>query len=150
MFVLGSRLHTNPYKVGTYLTQKEDFLFYLLMFVFRTPHHRYAEPLLWEKPQWVCAFSKQKEGKFNLPLDVCICNGRRNASPTGISGNFSQPCRDRRPRLSFMNACICNLQLLRSKNFTHEVNFTRGANFTLTKSKFHCKMTCRFAVCLYL
>ena len=49
---------------------KRRFLFYLLMFVFRTPHHRYAEPLPLEKPQWVCAFPKQKEGKFNSPLIV--------------------------------------------------------------------------------
>ena len=64
-FIVRSRVvgDANPYKVGAYLTQKEDFLFYLLVLVFRTPHHRYAEPLPLEKPQWVCAYYELASNK---------------------------------------------------------------------------------------
>ena len=61
-------------------------------------------------PYKVGACLKQKEGKFNLPLNVYFCNGRRNASPTGISDDFSRFCRDRRLRLSFMNVCFCSFK----------------------------------------
>ena len=51
-----------------------------------------------------------------------------------------------------LNVCICNFQLLRSKNFTHEVNFTRGANFTLTVLvvKISLQNAVRFATALLL
>ena len=172
--------------------------------VFRTPHHRYAEPLPLEKPQWVCAYYELASNK--VLRSRFLFNAKREdffeVSPTGISGNFSQFCRVRRPRRTAQLKSICffivahspstasgpppsqmeaqivqrkkrgffvpllclffngrrnasrtGLYLLReeqapplplrSKNFTHEVNFT------LTKSKFHCKMTCRFA-CFFL
>ena len=68
-------------------------------------------------PYKVGACLKQKEGKFNLPLNVCLCNGRRNASPTGLYLLREEQA----PPLP-----------LRSKNFTHEVNFTFAtANISL-------------------